>query len=126
MSAIIIDTNGLCAQAQYHIDILGQLKELGFSRFYVTDCILEELKRLKTSSKPKERVAAEVGTSLLSSCDVIRDSPDAIDCDDSIVLKAKELNVAVFSLDRLLRRKLATQGMQVVYLRGGKKLEKNA
>ena len=121
MSTIILDTNGLCAQAQLNVDILGQLRELGYNEFLVPGCVLYELERLRVHGSPRERAAAEVGSSLLPGCKIIESEPCNTDCDDYIVRKAKELNVAVFSLDRLLRRKLAAQGTQVVYIRGRKK-----
>jgi len=123
VNSIIIDTNGLCAQAQYGVDVLGQLVEMGFNDFMVTNCTMNELERLRTCGNPRERAAAEVGASLIPRCRLIENGTGAVDCDDSIALKAKELNVAVFSLDRLLRRKLTAQGTPVVYLRGGKKLK---
>ena len=126
MNTIIIDTNGLFAQAQFKLDILGELKELGFTEFCIPDCVIQELEHLREGGSPREREAAEVAVSLLQDCRIIEDAPLAVDCDDSIARKAKELNVAVFSLDRLLRRKLTTQGTPVVCLRGGKKLERIA
>ena len=126
MNTIIIDTNGLCAQAQFKLDVLGGLKELGFSEFCIPDCVIRELEHLRADGTPREREAAAVAVSLLPDCRIIEDDPHAVDCDDSIARKAKELNVAVFSIDRLLRRKLTTQGTPVVCLRGGKKLERIA
>ena len=122
----MLDANGLCAQEQFRVDVLGQLLELGFDEFLVTRCVLRELERLRASGSARERAAAEVGATLVPRCRVIEDDPSASDCDDSIARKAKELNAAVLSLDRFLRRKLRAQGTPAVYLRGGKRLEQSA
>jgi len=126
VSAILLDTNGLCAQEQFRVDVFDQLARMGYTEFLVTRCVVGELERLRAAGSARERAAAEVGASLLSRCRVVEDATGAADCDDSIARKAKELNAAVLSLDRLLRRRLRAQGTSVVYLRGEKRLEQGA
>ena len=81
MNTIIIDTNGLFAQAQFKLDILGELKELGFTEFCIPDCVIQELEHLREGGSPREREAAEVAVSLLQDCRIIEDAPLAVDCD---------------------------------------------
>jgi rRNA-processing protein FCF1 len=117
---VIVDTNGFMAQAQFGVDVLGELGRLGYDECIVPSAVLDELKMLEKKVRGKDKVALAVATALAKRCKGVEAEGSA---DDVIVGLAKELDADVFTNDVELRKRLKGQGTKTVYMRSKHKLE---
>ncbi len=117
---VIIDTNGLMAQAQFGVDVLDELGRLGYDECVVPSAVLDELKALQKKAKGADKVAVAVARALAGRCKGVEAPGSA---DDVIVGLAKKLDADVFTNDAELRKKLKKQGTKTVFMRSKHKLE---
>ena len=135
-----MDTNALFIPGEYGVDIFEELEKLGYINIIVLKAVVNELDRLRSALKGKEKRAAQVGYSLLlrylhtseheqipGRCIVaIHEAvgkEKELDTDELIAAVACRRNAAVLTNDELLKRKLAQAGIVTVYLRGKNRLE---
>jgi hypothetical protein len=149
---VIVDTNALLIPGIFGIDIFGELERLGYLHVIVPEAVLKELDQLRrrpAGLKGKERVAANVGYSLLQNytdtsgqeqkqeqdrgplrCTVtieesrVREG-ELRDTDELIAALARKRKAAVLTNDEELRTKLSQAGIVTVYLRGRSRLEES-
>ncbi|HUV79730.1 MAG TPA: PIN domain-containing protein, partial [Candidatus Bathyarchaeia archaeon] len=64
---VIVDTNALLIPGEFGVDIFEELARLGYVHIIVPKMVLTELDRLRQRSglKGKEKIAANVGYSLI-------------------------------------------------------------
>lgn len=120
----VIDTNVLMYIFTKKVDVFTQLRELGFKKFVFPSHIVEELKKLQVSLDGLERRAARFALTLLENrddCEVYE--VDAVGSDAAILKLAKELDAAVITNDKALRRRAKLEGIVVGYLRELKYVE---
>jgi hypothetical protein len=127
---VIVDTNALLIPGEFGVDIFDELERLGYLRIIVPRVVLNELDRLRQRPglKGKEKIAANVGYSLLQrypriSIEEAEGEKEEEDTDEIITALALKRKAAVLTNDENLRRKLSQAGIATVYLRGGNRLE---
>jgi len=152
---VIVDTNALLIPGIFGIDIFEELERLGYLRVIVPKAVVNELNQLRRRSaglKGKERMAANVGYSLIQNyahtsgqeqkqehgplrCMVTIGEPEEEeeeggggeegDTDELIAALAQKRKAAVLTNDEGLRTKLTQAGIVTVYLRGRNRLEES-
>lgn len=139
--SVIVDTNALLIPGEFGVDIFEELERLGYVQIIVPRVVLNELERLRQrpSLKGKERIAADVGYSLIQkyahiseqgrrslrctvSIEEIEEEGEE-ETDEMIVALAVKRKAAVLTNDEELRMKLSQAGIVTVYLRGRNRLE---
>ena len=141
-----MDTNALLIPGIFGIDIFEELERLGYMHIIVPRMVLNELDQLRrrpAGLKGKERMAANVGYSLIQNytqqtsgqervplrCTVTLAEPEAEeagevkDTDEMIATLAQKRKAAVLTNDEELQTKLSQAGIVTVYLRGRNRLE---
>ncbi|AEA46119.1 type II toxin-antitoxin system VapC family toxin [Archaeoglobus veneficus] len=112
----VIDTNVLMYIFLEKIDVFGQLKDLGFRRFFVPSMVVEELKRLEVSLTGKERRAARFALNLVEQmCEVV--DVDAAGTDVALLDLAKSSGCVLITNDKRLKKRAAEMGITVGYIR---------
>ncbi|HUV02428.1 MAG TPA: PIN domain-containing protein [Desulfobacteria bacterium] len=149
---VIVDTNALLIPGIFGIDIFEELERLGYLRVIVPKEVVNELNQLRqrpAGLKGKERMAANVGHSLIQKyahtsgqkqehgpirCTVTIEEPEEEeecgggevgDTDELIAALALKRKAAVLTNDEELRTKLTQAGIVTVYLRGRNRLEES-
>lgn len=117
---VIVDTNGLMVQAQFGVDVLGELGRLGYDECIMPSAVLDELKVLQKKVKGADKVAVAVSMALAKRCKGVEAPGNA---DDVIVELAKKLDADVFTNDAELRKRLKKEGIKTVFMRSKHKLE---
>jgi len=113
---VLIDTNSFLLPHRFGVDIFEELARLGYHRCLVLRAVIDELNELANSLKGEDKIAAKVGLSLADRCEVIETEQRAL-VDDIIMNVAVEQKLAVCTNDSLLKKRLSTKGITVVYLR---------
>ncbi len=111
---VIIDTNAMMIPGLFGVDIFSELNRLGFDSFIVLSSCVRELEKIYAHGKGKNKKAARIALSLLDRCKVIERNKDA---DDAIIDTAVEINAAVLTNDKELKKRLCSKGITTVYLR---------
>jgi rRNA-processing protein FCF1 len=119
---VILDTNALMTPEQFGVDIFSELQRLGFVECLVPRPVLRELKSLTTrADKGRDKTAARVGLGLARQCKIMDTSVE--DADRAIEELAISENASVFTNDQILKKRLFSKGITVIYLRQGRYLE---
>ena len=113
---VLIDTNSFLLPHQFGVDIFGELARLGYHRCLVLRAVIGELNKLAANSTGKDKIAAKVGLSLVDRCEIIETEQSAL-VDNTIINIAVKQKLAVCTNDSLLKKRLSTRGITVVYLR---------
>ncbi len=121
MNSVLLDTNALMVPEQFGVDIFTELERLGYYLFLVPAPVLRELRALaKLADGKKDRLAARIGLGLAKKCKTVEALGEA----DLVLLDlALEMNAAVFTNDKELKKKLSSRGVTVVHLRQRRYLE---
>ncbi|MBC7218736.1 MAG: nucleotide-binding protein [Hadesarchaea archaeon] len=121
---IVADTSFLMIPGMFGIDVFGELDRLLECSYelLVPSPVVSELERISKQGKPKERMAAKLGLSLIKQGSVVEVEGEA---DESIIKLASEMNCMVGTSDFVLRKKLRSRGIGVIYLRGKSHLALN-
>jgi len=105
---IVIDTNSLIYAAKEKVDIISDLKKMGFTKIIVPKEVLKELEHIQNDKKQKgaDRKAAKLALQIIkfSNVDTIylgKGHPD-----DKILEFAKEKSFAVLTNDNILKKRL--------------------
>jgi hypothetical protein len=113
---VLIDTNSFLVPHQFGVDIFEELARLGYNECFVPRAVVDELGRLVVKSKGEDKIAARVGRALAERCEIIETEEGG--CVDDIILRlAVERKLAVCTNDSLLKKRLSTKNITVVYLR---------
>jgi len=111
MIKVILDTNALMMPFEININLERELDRLlGAYEILVPSSIIDELKKLSEKDK-----AASSALKLAERYTVINTSKKG---DFSIVHLAKELKAVVVTNDKILRKILRNEGIQLIFLRG--------
>ncbi len=110
---IILDTNALMVPVQFGVDIFSELATLNFDECIVPSGVVHELEQI-ASGAGANRNAARVALSLLTRCETIDRKGNV---DNAILKLAIEMDVAVFTNDSELKKRLRDCGVSIVYLR---------
>ena len=111
MIKVILDTNALMMPFEININLERELDRLlGAYEILVPSSVIDELKKLSEKDK-----AASSALKLAERYAVISTSKKG---DFSIVHLAKELKAVVVTNDKILRKILRNEGIQLIFLRG--------
>ena len=117
---IILDTNFLFIPSQFHLDIFEELARLLGQQVepLMLSSTLRELQKLAESRSIKKSKQALLGLKLAEKCRVVEVKRKSGESNDDVVLRASiEMNCAVATNDRELRKKLRKASVPVVFLR---------
>ncbi len=113
---IIFDTSFLVTAIKFKIDFLSEL--IG-NEFFVLDSVIKELKKI-SKGKKKESIAAKVALELIKLKKIkILKSKDGTD--KSLLIYGKK-DFVIATQDSELRKKLKSEKVKVIYLKGRKYL----
>ncbi len=119
---VILDTNALMVPEQFGVDIFSELQRLGFVECLVPSPVLRELELLTSKSdKRHDKIAARVGLGLAKRCKVV--DTKTLNADRAIEELAALEKTAVFTNDKILKKRLFSKGITVIYLRQGRYLD---
>ncbi|HWQ21031.1 MAG TPA: DNA-binding protein [Methanotrichaceae archaeon] len=116
----LLDTNALMVPEQFGVDIFSELARLGYIQCFVPMPVVRELSHLAGKAKGLDKIAARVGLALAGRCQVLDAEGNA---DEALINLAARENAAVFTNDRILKKRLFSKGITVVHLRQGRYLE---
>jgi rRNA-processing protein FCF1 len=111
---VLIDTNGLMVPAQHGIDVFEELKALGYDECLVPTAVIDELEALKKKLRGKDKTALAVAVALAERCTTVESLGSA---DEVLETLAKEMEVAVFTNDAALRKRLKKEGVKTIFMR---------
>lgn len=113
----ILDTNALLIPWHFRIDVLEELRGLGF-----VPATIEPVRRELSVLMRKGSPGAGVALRLSERCQII-ETADGSTVDDQILNTALKYKAAVVTNDKLLKRELHEHSIRVVQLRSKKHLE---
>ncbi len=116
---VILDANALMIPGQFGVDIFGELERLGYNQYIVPRPVIKELEILQARAKGKDKIAASIALSLTSRCKIVESNKKA---DDAIIQIVKDMNVAAFTNDAALKKRLKENGITTIHLRQKKRL----
>ncbi|MCS4540891.1 MAG: nucleotide-binding protein [Euryarchaeota archaeon] len=122
---VVLDSNFLMIPAQFKVDIFKETERLlpVAYELVVLSPILDELKRIKESSKKSlERKAADIALNLANNCRVIP-LRTTKPIDELLIEYALNNKAVLCSNDKNLRKKAREIGIPVIYLRKKSHLE---
>jgi len=111
---VVLDTNALLSIEELKIDILEELRGLGYTEFIIPGTVLDEIEKL-SGRGGRVSVASRVALKFAERMRIV-DSP-LENADESVIYTAKNEGAAVFTNDRDLRKKARSAGIPVVYIR---------
>ncbi len=123
---MILDSNFLFVPSEFHVDVLEELETRLDQN---VDPILlstthEEIKKIAEKGKPKMRQHASLALELAKKCRVVEvEKAMKESYDDVVVRVAEQWGSPVATNDRVLRRRLRSKGIPVIFLRQRKRLE---
>ena len=122
---IVIDTNSLIYAAKEKIDVITELKKIGFTKIIVPNEVLKELEFIQNDKKQKgaDKNAAKLALQIIkfSKVDTIylgKGHPD-----DKILEFAVAKNFSVLTNDKILKKRLKAESVQIFTI--SKKLIRN-
>lgn len=119
---VLIDTNAFLMSAQFTLDLYEELRWLiGGYRPVIPRVILNELNGIARGSG-KDAAAARFGIRLAERCEIIETENPDIPADDQILEYAKKTICCVVTNDRNLRDRLLNEKIEVISMKGKKKL----
>jgi uncharacterized protein len=123
---VIVDSNALFVPLNFGIDIFEELRRLLNAKFELVliSPVKRELEILAKKPSPKTQHEAAFALSLTKKLCYIKiiQKPNE-QTDDTILRAAKQWNAAVFTNDKVLKRKLRDISLPVIYVRAKSHLE---
>jgi rRNA-processing protein FCF1 len=119
---VVLDTNALMVPEQFGVKIFSELNRLGYVEYLVPQQVCQELRLLEEKAeKGRDKMAARVGIGLAGQCKIFDVSE--VDADSAVEKLAIAEGAAVFTNDKVMKKRLSIKGITVVYLRQGRYLE---
>ncbi len=117
MKCAVIDTNVLMYVYSAKVDVFGELKTLGFSRFFVPSGVVEELRILGEMLGGKYSRAARFALQLIE-----RENVEVVDLkaegtDKALIELSRQKGCVLITNDRELRKRARKAGISVGYIR---------
>jgi len=114
---VILDTNILIYSASKPFNLEAEMRRMGFSKVAVPSFVLDELRSIGKSFDKRgkfARLALQIAQSLFR----IDSDVEGEDVDEKLLRLAKEKRCAVATADASLRRRLMSEGISVLLLKG--------
>lgn len=112
-----MDTNILIYSASKPFNLESEMRRAGFSRVAVPSFVLDELISIGRSLDKRGKFA-RLALQIAKHFDIIRSDLEGADVDEKILRLAKEMGCAVATADAALRRRLSSEGIRVLLLKG--------
>jgi uncharacterized protein len=122
---VILDSNALFVPLNLKIDIFEEVRRL-LNRnieFILLSPVKHELELLASKDSPKTRREAFYALQLAQKCKFVAVNSKGEMIDDVIVRVAKSWNSAVFTNDRVLKKRLRDISVPVIYVRQKSRLD---
>ncbi|HVM45056.1 MAG TPA: hypothetical protein VM582_03885, partial [Candidatus Thermoplasmatota archaeon] len=115
-SVVILDSNALMMQFQFHIDIEKEVNRLlgGNYQMVVPQIVVDELHRLAKEGAQKEAAEARMAIELAKTFQIVESPGDG---DTGILRVAEKMNAVVVTNDKRLRAQLRAKGLPNIYMR---------
>lgn len=115
-SVVLLDTNALMMQFQFHIDIEKEVNRLlnGNYHYVVPQIVVDELSRLAKEGGSKEAAEARMAAELAKTFEVVESPGDG---DTGILRLAEKINAIVVTNDKKLRAQLRAKDIPNIYMR---------
>ncbi|HEX9862911.1 MAG TPA: DNA-binding protein [Candidatus Bathyarchaeia archaeon] len=123
---VILDSNALFVPLQFRIDVFSELERLLNRRFELVllSAVKRELEVLAEKGAPKMRRNACLALRFAERCRLVEVEAGASALvDDVIAEAAREWGAAVFTNDKVLRKRLRDISVPVIYVRQKSRLE---
>jgi rRNA-processing protein FCF1 len=123
---VIVDSNALFVPLQFRIDVFRELERLLNRRFELVllSAVKRELELLAEKGAPKMRRDACYALKFAERCRLVEvDAPASALTDDVIVDVAHDWGAAVFTNDKVLKKRLRDISVPVIYVRQKSRLE---
>ena len=123
---VILDSNFLLIPSQFKIDIFESMMNLLNQRYEPTilSSTLHELRTIGEKAPPKLRKQAQIALKLAQKCRTVKVEKSKDETNDDVIIRiAAEWRSPVATNDRELRKKLRSQNIPVIFLRGKSRLE---
>ncbi len=117
MKCAVIDTNVLMYVYTARVDVFGELRLMGFSKFLVPEGVVEELKILSRTLSGKYSRAARFALSLIEREGVEVVKVEASGTDTALIELCRKEGCVLITNDRELRRRARKEGLTVGYIR---------
>ncbi|RUM33876.1 MAG: ribonuclease VapC [Archaeoglobus sp.] len=117
MKCAVIDTNVLMYAYLAKVDVIGELRSLGFNKFYVPVGVVEELEILRDKLSGKYSRAARFALNIvaLEKLDVV--DIESTGTDKALLELSMQKNCTLITNDRELRSKAKKLGIRVGYIK---------
>ncbi len=115
----VVDTNVLMYIYLNKADVIGQLREFGFNKFFVTASVKRELEKLESSLRGKEKVAARFALKLLNHFEIVETESEG---DPSLLEAAQKYGCILITNDKELKKRAKQIGVPVGYLKEDKRV----
>ena len=130
MKKIILDTNFLVSSVHFKADIFSEIKRIYSFNYQICilDKIVDELKKLAETGKPKDRASAKISLELIKKKKIkIVKTPSKnkrVKNVDLLILNLiKKGNFIVATQDKELKREIRKKGVPIIVLRQKKYLK---
>lgn len=113
---VILDTNALMMQFQFHVDIEREVRRILDFNFeiVVPTVVVTELERIVKQGNQKEATEARMAVELAKTYRVEKSDTDG---DTALLRMAEKLNAIVVTNDKVLRARLRAKGIPNIYMR---------
>ncbi len=118
MRKAVLDTNVLIYIFNQKVDVITQLKNLGFKKFLIPDKVIEELNNLLTSLKGRDKRAVNFALTLIKNCqecEVVKSASTSTD--DSLLEIAEKFNAILITNDKMLKKRAKERKIGIGYIR---------
>ena len=115
-SVVILDSNALMMQFQFHIDIEKEVNRLlgGNYQMVVPQIVVDELARIAKEGAQKEALEARMAVELAKTFQIVESPGDG---DTGILRVAEKMNAVVVTNDKRLRAQLRAKALPNIYMR---------
>jgi len=111
----VVDTNVLMYVFLKKVDVVEQLRKLGYRRFIIPRQVVKELEKLEANLSGKEKRAARFALNFIQSFDIV--DVDAEGADIALLSLAKTLGCVLITNDKELKKRAIKDGVHVGYIR---------
>ncbi|RLF28204.1 MAG: twitching motility protein PilT [Thermoplasmata archaeon] len=120
---VILDSSAIMMLFEFSIDLENELTRLlGTYHIVIPHLVTRELEILSKHGQGKKRLKAKAALKLIEKYEIVEIDEEKEDVDRAVLRLAKKLQAKVATNDKQLRKELKKASLQVIFLRGKKKL----
>lgn len=115
----VMDTNVLMYVYLNKVDVISQLRDLGYKRFIVPKVVKEELEKLEKNLNGRERLAAKFALNLIEKFEIVETEGKG---DEALIEAAKNYGCVLITNDKNLKRRAKKLGLILGYLKENRRV----